>query len=84
MQATMAVTISLSIAVNIDTPRHHPPGHRALPDSGTNDFSPPLHVCWKTDIDRNDVAHGSGLREHQRKADQHMLRTSRLIGGIEA
>jgi hypothetical protein len=67
MHATMAVAISLAIAVEVDAPCHHATVHRALPDSSADDLAVPLHICWKANIDRNDLAHGSGLCEHQKQ-----------------
>jgi hypothetical protein len=79
----MTLAISLGIAVEIQAPRHHSPVYRSLPDSSANDLAPPLHICWKADIDRNDVAHGSGLCKHRRQAKKRMLRASRLKADIQ-
>ncbi len=59
--------ISLSVAVEVQTPRHHPAGDRLLPDSRAHDFALPFDIARKTDIHRDDRIHvAPPLREGYR------------------
>jgi hypothetical protein len=55
--SAMAAQISLPISVNIEAPHHHPAGNWLFPDGRIDDFSLPLDVAWKTDVDRNHGVH---------------------------
>jgi hypothetical protein len=50
MLTAMSSEISLTVAINIETPRRHSSGHGLFPDSGVNQLALPLDVARETDI----------------------------------
>ena len=44
--STMSSEVPLSVSIDIEAARHHPSGHRPLPDSGVNYPALPLDVAW--------------------------------------
>jgi hypothetical protein len=57
MFAAVAGKVALSVAVDVQAPRHAAVGHGLLADAGEHGFAPPLGVSGKAYIDGNQLSH---------------------------
>src|SRR6476619_2748945 len=49
--SAMPREVTLAVAVDVETTRHHRPLDRRLPDTGVNSLAVPRHILWHADVD---------------------------------